>query len=80
MFANTAALLGLGTIIYILTIGATSHWDRRLIRIYDAGLILSLLGIVCSLAGVWRKSLLRWHSPVVSLGVFLFWILAMMPD
>jgi hypothetical protein len=74
---SASALLALGAVIYAWSIGGFPYYDPRLMRIYGAGLLLSLAGLVASLAGLARSSPLRWHAPALSLAMLLLWFLWM---
>ncbi len=40
------------------------------------GIVLSLLGIVFSVGGVWRRGAVRWLAPASAVGTLAFWLLA----
>lgn len=73
--ATLSALLAVFT--YILaSVRGFAFYDPLLLRIYKVGLLLALGGIVLGLSGVWRPGPLRWHAPLCSLAMFVFWFLA----
>lgn len=74
---SASALLALGGVLYGLAIGGFPYYDPRLLRIYGAGLLLSLAGLIVGLLGLARPSPLRWHAPVLSLAMLVLWLLWM---
>lgn len=75
-FATLSALLAIGTACYAYLIGGFQYYDPVLIDIYGIGLLLSIGGLACGLIGLLRPNPLRWHAPVCSLGMFIFWLLS----
>ena len=73
--ASLSAALGLGTALYA-TVHHFPFYDPTLMRIYALGTLLSLGGIAFALAGVWRRSPLRWHALLSSIGMLCFWFIA----
>jgi len=55
--------------------GGFRYYDPPLMKIYGIGILLSLSGLLAGLGGVWKKNPLRWHAPVLSLGMLLLWVL-----
>jgi hypothetical protein len=76
VLASAACLLGVGTTIYARAIGGFPFYDPRLLRIYRWGILLSLLGLLCSVAGIWHRNSIRWHAPLASLGMLVYWFLS----
>jgi hypothetical protein len=75
VFATVSAALAVSSAVYA-QIHGFPYYDPLLLRIFRWGLLLSLAGILFSIAGVWRKNSLRWHAPVCALGTLAFWIVA----
>ena len=75
VFATTSALVAVTTIAYA-QIHHFPYYDPLLLRIFRAGTLLSLSGIVFGISGVWRPSSTRWHAPTSAVATFAFWILA----
>jgi hypothetical protein len=74
--ASVSALVaGLG-VAYSLMTGGFRYYDPRLMRIFAVGGLLSLVGILFGVSGVWRTSSLRWHAPASALATLAFWIVA----
>jgi hypothetical protein len=74
--ATASALLAITTLLYGQAIGGFPFYDRRLLRIYRWGMLLSLGGTVFSISGLWRTSPLRWHALSAAFGTLVFWVLA----
>lgn len=74
ILATVSALLALGLIAYA-QIHHFPYYDPFLLLAFRIGALLSLCGIVFGIAGVWRPSSLRWHSPASGVLVLFFWIL-----
>lgn len=53
--------------------GGFRYYDPALMRFFGIGLLLSLGGLIAGLVGTRKKNLLRWHAPVLSLGMLLLW-------
>ena len=75
VFGTSSALLALGSLLYARTTGGFRYHDPTLMKIYGCGMILSIIGLVLSLGGVWRRNPLRWYAPVLSLGMIVLWVL-----
>jgi hypothetical protein len=73
--ASASALLSIFTSIYAKAIGGFPFDDPILFRIYWYGLLISLSGIVFSVAGIWRANALRWHAIVCAVGTLMFWFM-----
>jgi len=73
LLASASALLAIATMVYAARIGGFPYYDSRLLRIYRWGLLLSCAGIIFSIGGAWRPSVLRWYAPAAAIGMFLFW-------
>jgi hypothetical protein len=73
---NLSALLALGTVFYAWFVRPFPYYDRVLMKIYGCGMLLSLAAFVIALGGVWRPSPVRWHAPLVALGMLTFWVRA----
>jgi hypothetical protein len=51
------------------------YYDPLLLRIFRAGVLVSLAGVGFGIGGVWRASPLRWHAPTSALATLVFWIM-----
>jgi hypothetical protein len=71
--ATASALLALSSLVYAQAIHGFPFYDRRLLRTYASGGLLSLSGMAFGLSGVWRPSPLRWFAPICAAGMLLFW-------
>ncbi len=76
VLATCSALLAAATIAYVGNTGGFRYYDPSLLRVFRWGILLALGGLCLGIAGMWRESPLRWHSPVCSLGMLGFWVLA----
>jgi hypothetical protein len=74
LLGTASALLAIGSALYAITIGGFGYREARLLKILAIGLLLSLAGLVLSICGIWRKSILRWHAPFLSFGMSLLWL------
>jgi hypothetical protein len=73
--ASASALLGASAIVYAQVIGGFTYYDPRLMRVFSLGFLISASGSVSAMAGVWRRSPLRWHAFCCSLGTLVFWVM-----
>src|SRR5437016_4227966 len=64
--ASISASLEIGTGVYAQVRNGFAFMDPTLLRIYAAGLILSVLGLVCGIFGADDKTPLRWKTPALS--------------
>jgi hypothetical protein len=74
--ATISALLAIGTHLYALSIGGFPYYDPRLLRMYALGALMSFLGFLMGIAGLWQPHPLRWLAPICSAGMFFFWLLS----
>jgi hypothetical protein len=72
--ATASALLAIGSLLYGNSIGGWPYYDRRLMRIFACGALLSALALIVGLIGSCRRNALRWLAPVASLGMLIFWL------
>jgi hypothetical protein len=80
IFATFSIFLAISSFIYAHMIRGFPFYDPLLMRIYAFGTLLSVLGIMFSLGGIWRPSPLRWHAPVCSIGMLFFWFWSAMSE
>ena len=73
--ATASALLGIGSIVYAQVTGGFGFYDPLLLRIYRWGMLLSITALGFASGGLWRRNLLRWHAPLLSLGVLILWVI-----
>ena len=74
VLATSSALLLVSTLIYAHSIGGFPFYDPLLLRLYRWGGILSGTGLGTALVGIWGKNALRWHAPVLSVGMCWLWM------
>ena len=75
--ATASAGLAFGTHLYARFVHSFAPYDPWLLRIYACGCLLSVVGIVFSVAGTGRANPVRWLAPICAIGTLLFWLLAM---
>jgi hypothetical protein len=76
LFATASGLLAVSSVMYSLAVGSFRYYDPHLLRIFRWGILLSLVGIILGVGGVWRPSSLRWHAPASAVGTLMFWVMA----
>jgi hypothetical protein len=75
--ATCSLLLGVATLAYSAhSGGGFLYLPSRLNRVYEVGLLSALAAVVLALLGTLRPNPIRWRTPIISLGAFLFWFLA----
>jgi hypothetical protein len=84
LLASASALFALGVILYgdgggFENTGNNPVYSPNfslLSRCVRQGVVLSILGVACSIGGVWRRGPLRWQAPASAVGALAFWLLA----
>ena len=74
VLGTASTLLAACTIAYGNTSGGFEFYDPALLSIYRVGLLTSLFGVIFALIGIGRRNALRWHAPILSLGMLLLWM------
>ena len=75
MLGSASALLAACSILVAFLGGGFRYYDPVLLQIYRIGTLLSLGGLVCAAIGAFRRSTLRWHAPILLLGMLVLWFL-----
>jgi hypothetical protein len=75
VFGSASAVLAIGTMLYSMTTEGFRFYDPTLLKLYKAGMLLALGGLVFALIGVWSRNSLRWHAPGLSFGMLLLWFI-----
>jgi hypothetical protein len=75
ILATCSAILAVSSVAYA-NVHAFRFYDPLLMKIFKWGILLSAVGFFIGVGGIWRKNSLRWHSPLSSLGMLVFWVLA----
>lgn len=75
-FTTLSGLLAVGSVIYADAIGGFRYFDPRLMRIFQIGLLLSLIAVASGLTGIAFRNPLRWQAPLASFGILLFWYMS----
>src|SRR5712672_764446 len=73
--ATSSAALAIYVLVYSIFIGGFPFYDPLLLRFYRWGFGVSVLALLFSFLGVWRKSVLRWYAPALSCGMCLAWFI-----
>lgn len=71
--ATASALLAVSSVAYALKTGGLAYYLPSFFRIVAWGFRISLIAAVLAMAGIWRKSPLRWHATFCSLGMLFYW-------
>lgn len=74
--ATASVLLAVFTFLAATLGPGFGYYDPLLLTIYQIGLLLSLGGLIFGICGIGRSGPVRWHAPVCSIGMLLFWFLA----
>lgn len=74
-FASASALVAVSAALYSQSIGGgLKHFnDPLFMKLFDLGVLLSRVGIVVGIGGVWQKGSLRWHGIACAVGTLMFW-------
>jgi hypothetical protein len=72
---TASALLALGSIGWATACGEFGYYDPALMRIFAAGLMISVAGLLTSLGGLVRANPLRWHAPALCLTMATLWLM-----
>ena len=72
VLGTSSAVTAVASILWKLT-GVFQYHDPKLSWIYDMGALFALVGIVLSILGSRRRSVLRWHALILSAGMLLVW-------
>jgi hypothetical protein len=75
-FSTVSAFLAVALLLYSRSLGGGLHHfdDRLFMKIFRSGELISRIGIVVGILGVWRPSALRWHAPACAIGTLMFWM------
>lgn len=73
--AAVSLLLAAGALVYEYTVGF-ADWARALQLIFAIGLLLSLLAVLASVVGLFRRSAIRWLALVAGFGSLAFWFVS----
>lgn len=74
LLATASALVAV-SFITVVAFHGVYNLDPLWPSVFNFATWLSLAGVVFGVGGVWRPSLLRWHSPVSAVGILAFWML-----
>jgi hypothetical protein len=71
--ATISSIIAVATLLYARESGGFPAGDPRLFRIFPWGGLSALCGLLLAVAGVWRRSALRWYALALSSGIAFFW-------
>jgi hypothetical protein len=73
-FATVSAFFAVALVVYSRSLGGGLHHfdDRLFMKIFRSGELISRIGIISGILGVWRLSALRWHAPACAIGTLMF--------
>lgn len=71
--AAASALLALSSVAYALKTGGVAYYLPSFFRIIAWGFRISAIAAILAVAGVWRKSPLRWHAMFCALAMLFYW-------
>jgi hypothetical protein len=72
---SSSALLAASSALYAMVVRGFRYYDPTLLVIYKVGILLSLGGLGFAIGGVWSRGALRWHAPILSIGMLLLWLI-----
>jgi predicted membrane protein len=72
--ATLSELLAISMVLYARISGGFGCYDPFLMKIYACGMLLSTIGLIVAIIGVWRPSPMRWQALVCTLGTLLYWL------
>lgn len=78
--ASASVALAVLTFVYARAILGFPFYDALLLRIYRSGLVMAFLSVPCAIGGFWYPNAVRRQALALSLGMSLFWILAMLHE
>jgi hypothetical protein len=73
--ASASAALGLLTIIVGISGVFERHYDV-FYRVVDLGMLISTIGILAAIGGIWRRNALQWHALASAVATLGFWAVA----
>jgi len=75
-FGTASIVLAVALVVYSRSLGGgLQHFDDPLfMKIFRRGQLLSGIGIVFGVGGIWRPSALRWHGLACAVGTMMFWM------
>jgi acyl dehydratase len=73
LLASASGVLAASAIAYA-QVRRFPYYDPLLMRIFSAGVLLSLAALTLGIGGTFRANPLRWHAPVSALATLTFWL------
>jgi len=78
--ATVSAVLAAYALFHAHFIRAFDYYDPLLMKFYGWGMLLALGGLICSLTGSFRKTVIRWPALVSSFGMLALWFISAMGE
>jgi hypothetical protein len=78
--ASVSILMAFCAGLYAEIVGGFRHYDPKLLRIFGAGMALSVIGLGFSIMGLRQRNPVQWHAVGCSLGMIAFWFLSAMME
>jgi hypothetical protein len=76
-FVTASAMFAISALVYSRSIGGDfpHHFnDPLFMKIFRWGGLLSRIGTVLGIGGLWRPGALRWHVVLCGVGILMFWM------
>jgi hypothetical protein len=71
--AITSGGLAVSSVAYALKTGGLAYYLPSFFRIVAWGFWIAAIAVLLSLAGIWRRSPLRWHAAFCALAMLFYW-------
>jgi hypothetical protein len=73
--ATLSESIAISMVIYARLTGGFDFYDPILMKIYAVGTLLSLVGFIFAIVGIWKPSSLRWLALGCTVGTLLYWFI-----
>jgi hypothetical protein len=68
-----SGIMAVASIAYGQLTNGRAYYAPSFPRVIYGGFLLSAIAVLLALAGLWRRSPLRWHAAVCSLAMLFYW-------